>query len=114
MNEATRENFLKELGVKSEIIAPAMVWSCELPDRPATIIPSFCLQKIGHHIEVLYCNRIEVIICQYPVMVVNFTLEVITLRIVDWSKRMTSTKYIANKISSFKASYFITLCKTFA
>ena len=58
MNEATRENFLKELGVKSEIIAPAMVWSCELPDRPATIIPSFCLQKIGHHIEVPISKKV--------------------------------------------------------
>ena len=58
MNEATRENFLKELGVKSEIIAPAMVWSCELPDRPATIIPSFCLQKIGHHIEVPVSKKV--------------------------------------------------------
>ena len=38
------EKLIQELdGVKSEMIVPAVIWSCELPDRPATIIPSFYL-----------------------------------------------------------------------
>ena len=43
------KNLLKQLDeVKSEMITPAMIWSCELPDRPATIIPPFYLKRVGH------------------------------------------------------------------
>ena len=45
-------------GVKSEMIVPAVIWSCELPDRPATIIPSFYLEKVGHHIEVPVSKKV--------------------------------------------------------
>ena len=53
------EKLIQELdGVKSEMIVPAVIWSCELPDRPATIIPSFYLEKVGHHIEVPVSKKV--------------------------------------------------------
>ena len=58
-DSGVREKLLKELdGVKADIIAPPIAWSCELPDKPATILPSFSLEKVGHAIEVPVSKKV--------------------------------------------------------